>query len=47
MVATEEGDAVGILDFEAEQVLEGFDGVVAAIYEVADEDVAGLVNLSA
>jgi hypothetical protein len=46
MVAAEEGDAVGVFDLETEEIFEGFNGMVAAIHEVADEDVAGLFNFS-
>jgi hypothetical protein len=46
MVASEEGDAIGVLDLEAEQVLEGLDGVVATINKITDEDVASLINLA-
>ncbi len=46
MVSSEESDSVGILDFEAKEVLESFDGVVATINKVADEDVTGFIDLS-
>ena len=46
MVAAEESDAVGVLDLETEEIFEGFNGVVATIHEVADEDVAGFLNFA-
>jgi hypothetical protein len=47
VVASEEGDSFGVFDLEAEEVFEGFDGVVAAINKISDEDVARLVDFSA
>lgn len=46
MVSSEEGDPIWVFDLEAEQVFEGFDGVISSIHEVSDEDVASLVDLS-
>ena len=46
MVSSEEGDSIWVLDLEAEQVFESFNGVISSIHEVPDEDVASLVNLS-
>lgn len=46
VVATEKGDPIGVLDLEAEQVLEGLDGVVPTINKITDEDVASLIDLS-
>lgn len=46
MVSSEKSDSVGVLDFETEEVLEGFDRVVASINKIADEDVAGFIDLS-
>lgn len=46
VVAAEESDAFGVLDLEAEEVLEGLDGVVAAINKISDEDVASFLDFS-
>ncbi len=46
MVSSEESDSVGVLDFEAQEVLKSFDWVVAAINKVTDEDVTGFIDLS-
>lgn len=46
MIATEEGDAFWILDLEAEEILESFDGVIASVDEISDEDVASFIDLS-
>ena len=47
MVSSQKGDSVRVFDFEAEKILESFDGVVASINKIADEDVACLIDLSA
>lgn len=47
VVAAEEGDAVRVLDLEAQQVLESLDRVVASVNEIADEDIARAFDLSA
>lgn len=47
VVAAEEVDAVGVLDFEAEEQRYRFDGVVAAVYEIADHDEFALGHSSA
>lgn len=39
MVATDEGDAIGIADLEGQQEEEGLDGVVAPIDKVTEEQV--------
>ena len=39
VVATNQGDAVGIADFEAEEEGEGFETKVTTVNEVAEEDV--------
>ena len=39
VVSADEGDSVGVADFQGEEEEEGFDGVVAAVYEVAEEEV--------
>ena len=46
VVASEESDMGRILKLEAEEQLEGLDRVVAAVYEVTHEDVAGVRDLS-
>ena len=46
VVASEKGDAVGPLQLQTEQELEGLNGVVAAIDKVTHEDVAGIRNLT-
>lgn len=46
MVATKKSDTIGVLDLEAEQVLEGLDGVIATINKITDEDVASLIDLA-
>ncbi len=46
MISSEKSDSVGVLDFKAQEILESFDGVVAAINKVADEDVTGFIDLS-
>ena len=46
VVSAEEGNAVGVLDLQAEEVFEGLDRVVAAINKISDEDVARLVDFS-
>ena len=47
VVTSEESDAVRPLQFEAEEELEGLNGVVAAIDEITHEDVAGVGDLTA
>jgi len=47
VVTSEEGDAVGPLELEAEKELEGLNGVIAAIDEITHEDVAGVGDLTA
>ena len=47
VVSTEESDAVGVLELQAEEQLEGLHGVVATIDKVAHEDVAGVGDLTA
>ncbi|GIX63446.1 SET domain-containing protein-lysine N-methyltransferase [Babesia caballi] len=42
VVPADEGDAIGVPDLEAEQQEEGLDGVVAAVHEVAEEQIVGL-----
>ncbi len=37
VISADEGDAIGVADFEGEEEEEGFDGVVAAVDEVAEE----------
>jgi hypothetical protein len=46
VIAPEEGDPFRVFDLEAEEVFEGFNGVVATINKIPDEDVAGLVDFS-
>jgi hypothetical protein len=46
VVAAQQGDSLGVLDLEAEQVLEGLHGVVTAINKVSDEDVASFLDFS-
>lgn len=46
VVSSQESDAVGILKLEAEEELEGLDGVVATVDEVSHEDVAGVWDLT-
>ena len=46
MVAADEGDAVGIADFEAEEKQEGFERVKAAVDEVAHEEVVGIRHVA-
>jgi hypothetical protein len=46
VVSSEKSDSVWILDFEAEEILKSFDGVVASINKVSDEDVTGFIDLS-
>ena len=46
VVAAEKSDMSRILQLEAEQQLEGLDGVVAAINEVSHENVSGVWNLT-
>ena len=46
VVAPEEGDAVGVLDLQAEQVFEGLDGVIAPVNKVSDEDVAAVLDVA-
>ena len=46
MISSEKSDSVGVLDFKAQEILESFDGVVATINKVADEDVTGFIDLS-
>lgn len=47
VITTEKCDAVGVLQLEAKEKLEGLDRVVAAIYKVTHEDVAGVRDLAA
>ncbi len=42
MIASEECDVAGVLEFEAEEEGERFDGVVAAVDKVSEEDVGGV-----
>ena len=46
VVASEESDMGRILKLEAEEQLKGLDRVVAAVYKVSHEDVAGVRDLS-
>ena len=46
MISSQESDSVRVFDFETEEILEGFNGVVASINKIADEDVACLIDLS-
>jgi hypothetical protein len=46
MVASEEGDPFGVFDLEAEEVFEGFYGVVATINKISNKDVASLIDFS-
>ena len=46
MVAPEEGDPFWVFDLEAEEVLEGFNRVVASINKISNKDVASLVDFS-
>jgi hypothetical protein len=47
VVAAQQRDARWVLHFETQQQFEGFHGVIAAVHEVAHEDVARFVDLSA
>ncbi len=47
VVASQQGDPVGVFDLQAQQVLESLNGVEAPVNKIANEDVAGLVDLSA
>ena len=47
VVAADEGDAVGVADFEAEEEQEGFERVEAAVDEVAHEEVVGVRHVAA
>lgn len=42
MVASEQCDSVGMFDFEQQKQKEGFDGMVASVHEVPDEDKGGV-----
>ena len=46
MISSQKSDSVRVFDFETEEILEGFNGVVASINKIADEDVACLIDLS-
>ena len=46
VVSSQESDAVGILKLEAEEELEGLNGVVATIDEVSHEYIAGVWDLT-
>ena len=46
MVSSEQGDPVRMFDLETQQILEGFNRVVASINKIANEDVAGLLDIS-
>jgi hypothetical protein len=46
VVSSEEGDPLWVLDLQAEQIFEGFNGVIASINKISNEDVAGLLNFS-
>ena len=46
VVTSEESDAVGVLELQAEEKLEGLDGVITAIDEVTHENVAGVGDLT-
>ena len=47
MIAADEGDAVGVADFEAEEEQERFEGVEATVDEVAHEEVVGVRHVAA
>lgn len=46
MVSSEEGDSVRILNFEAKEIFESFNRVIASINKISNEDVAGFFDLS-
>lgn len=46
MIATEQADVLRVAQLEAEEVLESLHRVVAAVDEVADEDVACVGHLA-
>ena len=46
MVASEESDAIGVLELQAEQELEGLDRVVPAIDKIAHENVSSVRDLT-
>ena len=47
VVASQESDSIRVFDLQAEQVLESLYRVIAPIHEISDEDVAGMINISA
>jgi hypothetical protein len=47
VVSSEEGDMARVLQFQAQEILEGLDGVEAAIYKITHEDVAGVWDVTA
>ena len=47
MVAADEGDAVGVADFEAEEEEEAFEGVETAVDKVTHEEVVCIGDVTA
>lgn len=47
MISSEQGDPIRMFDLETQQILEGLDRVVTSINKISNEDVAGLLDLSA
>lgn len=45
MVSSEEGDSIGVLYLETEQVLEGLNRMIAPINEVSNKDIASFIDL--
>ena len=46
VVAPQESNSVGVLDFETEEKFKGLHGMVSSIHKISNEDVAGLVNFA-
>ena len=46
VIAPEESDPVGVLDFEAEEELEGLNRMISSIHKISNEDVAGLIDFA-
>jgi hypothetical protein len=46
MVSSKKSDSVGVLDLEAEEILKSFDGVVASIDKISDEDIAVVFDIT-
>ena len=47
MVAADQGDAIGVSDFQTKEEKEGFKGVETTVDEIAHEKVVGVGNVAA